>query len=130
MRTYHECVGGIETTGPRITVWHHEACRVMTNRDCEGQIFLSHPQTNNGFRFLLTIKYCIIVWFFFEKKRLLDFLDYAEMRHNMMTSLQHYNDAIYYMPLFVTGWRRVIEIEFSHMGKNSGNPYLVCKKHI
>ena len=27
------------------TDWHHEACRVMTNGDHEGQIFLSHPHT-------------------------------------------------------------------------------------
>ena len=39
----------------RITVWHHEACRVMTNGDSKGQIFISHPQMNNGFFFLLTI---------------------------------------------------------------------------
>ena len=26
------------------------------------------------------------------------------------------------------GWYVVCEIEFSHMGKNSGNPDLVCKK--
>ena len=30
---------------------------VMTNGDPEGQIFLSHPCTINGFFFLLTIKY-------------------------------------------------------------------------
>ena len=28
-------------------VWHHEACRGMTNGDSEGQIFLSHPHKNN-----------------------------------------------------------------------------------
>ena len=37
----------------RIIVWHHEACRVMANGDREGQIFLSHPHTNNGLFFLL-----------------------------------------------------------------------------
>ena len=58
-RISHECEGGIEKSVPRITVWHHEACRVMTNLDHEGQIFLSHPLTNNGFFFLLTIKYHI-----------------------------------------------------------------------
>ena len=49
---YHECEGGIEKSVPRITDWHHEACRVMTNGNHEGQIFLSHP--HNGFFFLLT----------------------------------------------------------------------------
>ena len=51
---YHECEGGIEKSAPMITDWHHEACQVMTNGDPKGQIFLSHPHTNNGFFFLLT----------------------------------------------------------------------------
>ena len=54
IRIYHECEGRIEKSVPRITVWHHEACRVMTNCDPEGQIFLSYPHTNIGFFFLLT----------------------------------------------------------------------------
>ena len=33
----------MEKSIPRITVWHHEACQVMTNGDDEGQIFLSLP---------------------------------------------------------------------------------------
>ena len=39
IKIYHECVGRIENSVPRIAVWHHEACRVMTNGDCEGRIF-------------------------------------------------------------------------------------------
>ena len=39
-----------------ITDWHLEACRVMTNGDHEGQIFLSHPHTTNESFFLLTTK--------------------------------------------------------------------------
>ena len=53
-RIYHECEGRIEKFVPRIAIWHHEACRVMTNGDSEGQIFLSFPHTNNGFFLLLT----------------------------------------------------------------------------
>ena len=60
IRIYDKGEGGIEKSVPRITDWHHEACRVMTNGDHEGQIFLSHPHSNNGFFFLLTIKYCIL----------------------------------------------------------------------
>ena len=30
LRIYHEYEGGIEKSVPRITHWHHEACRVMT----------------------------------------------------------------------------------------------------
>ena len=54
IRIYHECEGRIEKSVPRITVWHHEACGVMTNGDSEGRIFLSYLHTNNVFFFLLT----------------------------------------------------------------------------
>ena len=54
IRIYHECEGRIEESVPRIAVWHHEACLVMTNGDPEGHIFLSYPNTNYGFFFLLT----------------------------------------------------------------------------
>ena len=36
---HHECEGRIEKSVPRITDWHHEACRVMTIGDHEGRIF-------------------------------------------------------------------------------------------
>ena len=49
---YHECEGRIVKSVQRIAVWPHEACRVMTNGDPEGRIFLSYLHTNNG---LLTI---------------------------------------------------------------------------
>ena len=56
IRVSLECKGVIEKSVLRITVWHHEACRVMTNGDREGQIFLSNPHMNNGFFFLHTTK--------------------------------------------------------------------------
>ena len=40
IRNYLECENGIEKSDPRITVWHHQACRVMTTGDPEGPIFL------------------------------------------------------------------------------------------
>ena len=45
----------MEKSVPRITVWHHEACGVMTNGDLEGQISLSYLHTDNGLFFLLRI---------------------------------------------------------------------------
>ena len=54
IRINHECEGRIEKSVPRIAVWHHEACRVMTNSDPERQIFLFYLQTNNKFFFMLT----------------------------------------------------------------------------
>ena len=41
IRIYHEREGRIERSVRRIAIWHHEACRVMTNGDPKGQIFLS-----------------------------------------------------------------------------------------
>ena len=62
IRIYHKCGDRIEKSVPRVVVWHHEACRVMTNGDPEGQIFLSYPHTNNGFFFLLTT---VFIYFLF-----------------------------------------------------------------
>ena len=62
IRIHHECESGIEKSVPRITEWHHELWRVMTNGDHEGRIFLSHPHTNNEFFFLLPTKYFILYW--------------------------------------------------------------------
>ena len=45
-QNYHEA--GIGKSVLRITAWHHEACRVMTNGDPAGRIFLTHPHTING----------------------------------------------------------------------------------
>ena len=60
IRIYHECEGRIEKSVSRIAVWYHEACRVMTNGNPEGQIFLSYPHMNNGFFFFLLITLCFI----------------------------------------------------------------------
>ena len=79
VRIHHECEGGIEKSVPRVTVWHHEACRVMTKGDPEGRIFLSHPHTNNGFFFLLTTRYHILYWK--NMKRLQENPEFADMRH-------------------------------------------------
>ena len=54
IRIYHECEGRVETFVPRIAIWHHEACRMMTNGDPEGRIFLSHTHMKNELFFLLT----------------------------------------------------------------------------
>ena len=55
IRIFHECEDGIVKSIPRITIWHYEACRVMTNVDLEGQILLSHPHLNNGSFFLTSM---------------------------------------------------------------------------
>ena len=80
-RIYHECEGRIEKPVPRIAVWHHEACRVMTNNDLEGQIF----HTNNGFFFLLTL--------FLFKNKLPEVPEYAKIQFHMMTSFKHKKDV-------------------------------------
>ena len=45
--SYHECEGRIEKSITKIRIWHHESCRVMTNGDPKGWIYLSYPHTNN-----------------------------------------------------------------------------------
>ena len=76
--------GGIGKSVLRIAVWHHEACRVMTNGDAVGRIFLPHPHPNNGIFFLLTIKYRILC---FKIGSQTESPEYIEMPHVMMTSL-------------------------------------------
>ena len=49
IRIRHLCENGIEQCVLRITIWHQEVCRVMTNSDPEGQNFLSYPHKNNVF---------------------------------------------------------------------------------
>ena len=51
IRIYHECEGEgvIGKSVLRITVSPHEACRVMTNGDAEGQIFISYPHTTKPY---------------------------------------------------------------------------------
>ena len=66
IRLNYECQGRIEKSVPRITVWHHEACRVMTNGDPEGRIILANPHTNNGFFFLLTTVFIIHLLIYFK----------------------------------------------------------------
>ena len=66
IRIYHECEGRVEKYIPRITVWHHEACEVMTNSDSEERIFLSYPHTNNGFFFLPTTVLYIYLFIYFK----------------------------------------------------------------
>ena len=49
IRIYHECEGRIEKSVPKINNWHLKACRVMTNGDRGGRIFLSHPHNHDRF---------------------------------------------------------------------------------
>ena len=39
---------------PRISIWHHKACRMLTKGDPGGRIFLSHPHMIKEFFFSLS----------------------------------------------------------------------------
>ena len=52
---------------PDDNIWHHEACRVMTNSEHKAWIFLSYTLTNNGLFFLPPLTYYHI--FYLENKR-------------------------------------------------------------
>ena len=79
-RIHHSCEGMIEKSVPRIAIWHQEACRVMTNGDPEGRIFLSYPHMNDGFFFLLTTV-------FLFKNKLPEVPEYATIQFHILTSL-------------------------------------------
>ena len=66
IRIYHECEGRIEKSVPRIAFWHHEACRVMTNGDLGGRVFLSYPHTNNEGFFLVTTVFIYLLFTYFK----------------------------------------------------------------
>ena len=112
IRIYHECEGGIEKFDPRIT----EACRVKTNVDREGRIFLSHPHTNNG------VAYCscspLNISFYIKGFQII----MNSQKSDMVTSFYNHNDAtgrratstrpfVFYLSL---GLVRVCEINRSH----------------
>ena len=83
IRIYHECEGRIEQYVPNIDVWHHEACRVMTNDDPEGRIFLSYPHTNNGY---FLAHHCFYLFIYFKLSfKLQAFPEYAKIQFHMMT---------------------------------------------
>ena len=71
---YHEYEGGIEKSVPRITVWHHEVCRVMTNGDHEGRIFLT--------RIMDSLSCSPLDTAFYVLKMLPEVHEYAEMQHD------------------------------------------------
>ena len=78
IRIYHECEGRIEKSVRRITIWHHEACRVMTKGDPEGRIF--YPTLT---RIMDSISRLPLFLF---KNKLLEVPEYAKMQFHMMTS--------------------------------------------
>ena len=63
-RIYHDCEGRVEKSVPRIAVWHQEACRVMTNGDPDGRIFLYYPHSNIGYFFLAHHCFFLIIHLF------------------------------------------------------------------
>ena len=95
IRIYHECEGRIEISVPRIAVWYHEACRVMTSGDPEGRIFVSIMDSfscSSLFLFIYIIYLFIYLFIYllflylFENK-LPEIPEYAMMQFHMMTLL-------------------------------------------
>ena len=79
IRIYHECEGRIEKSVPRIAVWHHKACRVMTKGDHEGRIF--YPTLTR-----IMVSFSCSPLFLFKNK-LPEVPEYAKIQFHMMTSL-------------------------------------------
>ena len=82
IRIYHECEGGKEKLSRGSRLASLGLPSQMTNSDRKGQIFLSHPHTNNGLFFLRTTKYLNLYW----KKHEKDFQNIMNMlRWDMVT---------------------------------------------
>ena len=60
-RIYNECESRLEKSVPRIAVWHHEACRVMTNGDPEGRIF--YPTLERIKMFFIYFIYLLFIFY-------------------------------------------------------------------
>ena len=68
IRIHRDCENGIAKSVLRIAVWHHKACRVMTNGDPEGRIFLSHPHTRIMGSFSCSpLSISLLLFIFFKK---------------------------------------------------------------
>ena len=72
-----------ETSIPRVTVWHHEACRKMSDCDPEGRIFLSVPHTSH-YRFFFLHTFHFWKWVFDNAVT-----SFADVCHIMMTIPWH-----------------------------------------
>ena len=71
----------IEKSALKVTLWYHEACQVMTNRDPDGPIFLFLTHTNSRLSCpSLNAIFTFLKW-------LPDVSKYAEMQQNTMTPL-------------------------------------------
>ena len=81
IRIHNECEGRIEKSVPRITIWHHEACRVMTNGDHHGFFYPTPTRIMDSFS-------CSPLFLYFK-------ISFSTLRYNfyMMTSLEHNNDV-------------------------------------
>ena len=95
-------------------------CWVMTHSDRERRMFLSHPHMNNGFFFLLTTKYLILYWKNLKKAPRKSWICW---------------DATWWCHCYTDRFAASRQLfkragTVSHMGKNNGNPDLVCEKYM
>ena len=81
IRIHHECEGRIEKSVPsRITVWHHEACRVMTKVILRDGFFYPNLTEIMDSFFLLNTVFCF-------KNKLPESAEYTKIQFHMVTSL-------------------------------------------
>ena len=123
-RIYQKCEGGIENSVSRINVWHHEACRLMTNND---QI------TRNGFFYPILIQImgsfsCSPFQKFLNMQRC--YISRSSDLNITMTSLIFQHAAIQLLSFPRFGTRYIFETENSLMGRNSGARKLVLAHKV
>ena len=117
--------------------YHRLASRGLPSddSDCEGRIFLSDLHTNNGFFFLLTIKYLILYWKNIKKTSRKSWIcwDATRWRNFNITMISQIEvwPACIQVPLFVFYLPHelvlIYLIKLSHTGKNHWNPVFLKK---
>ena len=132
---------------PRVTVWHQEACQVMSDCDPEGRVFLSVPYTHDRFFFLQTFHFWKRV-FDNAVTLIADVLPYCDDNTVKFSDIMctfddvNLNDGvpwhlysqcisnmwIFSIFTFPTGLIWVCEIRFASTGVICRNLYPVCKK--
>ena len=95
----------IEKSVPRIIYWNNKACRMMTNSDPEGLIFLSHTHTSNRFFFLLATKYFFLYWKNMKKISRTSWMRWdVTWGHNFNNTMTPRTNMQLFFFFFPTGW--------------------------
>ena len=86
IRVYHMCEAWIEKPIQRVTVWHHEACQMMTNGDPEWGFFFYSTLTQMV-DFLIALH--LISHFYFKINSFLNGITWCHVDNTMTSFANH-----------------------------------------